>query len=91
MGGIPWSEPIAQEFVREVELGMTPMQAIQSATSRAAELLGMEGRIGVVREGADADLVAVRGNPLADVGRLADVAFVMKAGQVYRNTLGAAR
>jgi len=89
MGGIPWSEPIAQEFPREVELGMTPMQAIQSATSRAAELLGMEGRIGVVREGAYADLVAVRGDPLADVGRLAEVGFVMKAGKVFRNALAA--
>jgi imidazolonepropionase-like amidohydrolase len=89
MGGIPWSEPIAQEFPREVELGMSPMQAIQSATSRAAELLGMAGRIGVVREGADADLVAVRGDPLADVARLADVAFVMKGGKVFRNALGA--
>jgi imidazolonepropionase-like amidohydrolase len=91
MGGIPWSEPIAQEFSREVELGMTPMQAIQSATGRAAQLLGMEGRIGVVREGAYADLVAVRGDPLGDVARLADVAFVMKGGTVFRNTLGAAR
>jgi imidazolonepropionase-like amidohydrolase len=91
MGGIPWSEPIAQEFPREVELGMSPMQAIQSATSRAAELLGMAGRIGVVREGADADLVAVRGDPLADVARLADVAFVMKGGKVFRNALGASR
>jgi imidazolonepropionase-like amidohydrolase len=91
MGGIPWSEPIAQEFPREVELGMTPMQAIQSATGRAAELLGMEGKIGVVREGAYADLVAVRGDPLADVGRLADVTFVMKSGKVFRSGKGASR
>ena len=85
MGGMPWSEPIAQEFPREVELGMTPMQAIQSATARAAELLGMEGRIGVVREGAFADLMAVRGDPLADVARLGDVEFVMKAGKVFKS------
>jgi imidazolonepropionase-like amidohydrolase len=91
MGGIPWSEPIAQEFPREVELGMTPMQAIQSATGRAAELLGMQGRIGVVREGAYADLVAVRGDPLADVAQLADVAFVMKGGKVFRNAFGTGR
>jgi len=89
MGGMPWSEPIAQEFPHEVALGMTAMQAIQSATSRAAELLGMEGKIGVVREGAYADLVAVQGDPLADVARLADVAFVMQAGKVFKNTLGA--
>jgi imidazolonepropionase-like amidohydrolase len=91
MGGIPWSEPIAQEFAREVELGMTPMQAIQSATSRAAELLGMEGKIGVVREGAYADLVAVRGDPLADVARLADLVFVMKGGRLVRDAAGPAR
>jgi imidazolonepropionase-like amidohydrolase len=90
MGGISWSEPIAQEFQQEVALGMTPMQAIQSATGRAAELLGMEGKIGVVREGAHADLVAVRGDPLADVARLEDVGFVMQAGKVFKNTLGAA-
>jgi len=47
-GGFKWSEPIAAEFSREVEFGMTPMQAIQSATSRAADLLGKRGEIGVV-------------------------------------------
>ena len=47
IGGIPWTEPIAQEFPRMVEFGMTPMDAIQSATSRAAEMLDMEGQIGV--------------------------------------------
>src|SRR5260370_1381904 len=52
MGGIPWTEPIAQEFPRMVEFGMTPMQAIRSATSRAAELLGMKGRLGVIAPGA---------------------------------------
>ena len=84
IGGLPWSEPIAQEFGREVEFGMTPMQAIQSATGRAAELLGQQGQLGVVAPGAYADLVAVRGDPLTDVGRLADVAFVMKGGKVFR-------
>jgi imidazolonepropionase-like amidohydrolase len=91
MGGIPWSEPIAQEFPREVALGMTPMQAIQSATGRAAQLLGMEGKLGVVREGAYADLVAVRGDPLGDVARLADVEFVMKAGKVFKSAALATR
>ena len=91
IGGFPWSEPIAQEFGREVEFGMTPMQAIQSATARAAELLGMTGKIGVVREGAYADLVAVRRDPLTDVARLMDVTFVMKAGKVFKNETGAVR
>lgn len=82
MGGIPWNEPIAQEFDREVALGMTPMQAIQSATTKAAELLGQAGTLGVVAPGALADLMAVDGDPLADIARLAQVRFVMKNGQV---------
>jgi imidazolonepropionase-like amidohydrolase len=84
VGGFPWHEPIAQEFAREVEFGMTPMQAIQSATVKAAELLGMQGQIGVIAPGAYADLVAVRGDPSTDVSVLADVAFVMKDGRVVR-------
>ena len=86
VGGFPWSQPIAQEFNREVEFGMTPMQAIQSATTKAAELLGMSGQIGVVAAGAHADLMAVRGDPLADVGALAQVEFVMKDGKVFKNS-----
>src|SRR5215813_12964082 len=66
-GGFVWTDPIAQEFAREVEFGMTPMQAIQSATSKAAELLGKRGELGVVAPGAFADLVAVAGNPLQDI------------------------
>jgi len=84
VGGFPWSESIAQEFTREVEFGMTPMQAIQSATTRAAELLGMNGEIGVIAPGARADLMAVEGDPLADVAALGNAVFVMKAGKVYR-------
>ncbi len=84
VGGFPWSEPIAQEFSREVELGMTPMQAIQSATSRAAELLGLPGEIGVVAPGACADLIAVPGDPLKDVSLLERVGFVMQGGRVFK-------
>jgi imidazolonepropionase-like amidohydrolase len=91
MGGIPWSEPIAQEFGYMVELGMTPMRAIQSATSRAAELLGRGGELGVVVAGAEADLVAVAGDPLADIRRLENIGFVMKDGHVWRNDLGGHR
>jgi imidazolonepropionase-like amidohydrolase len=85
MGGIPWTEPIAQEFSRMVEFGMAPMDAIQSATSRAAVMLDMEGKIGVVAPGAIADIVAVGGDPLHDVKVLEDVQFVMKDGQVFRS------
>jgi imidazolonepropionase-like amidohydrolase len=87
VGGFVWSEPIAQEFAREVEFGMTPMQAIQSATGRAAALLEQRG-LGVIAEGAYADLIAVNGDPLADVGALKDVGFVMKDGRVFKSNLG---
>ena len=84
MGGIPWTEPIAQEFSRMVAFGMTPMDAIQSATSRAAVMLDMEGKIGVVAPSAYADIVAVSGDPLHDIKALENVQFVMKDGQVFR-------
>jgi imidazolonepropionase-like amidohydrolase len=84
MGGISWTEPIAQEFSRMVEFGMQPMDAIQSATSRAAVMLDMEGKIGVVAPGAFADIVAVNGDPLRDIKALESVQFVMKDGKVFR-------
>ena len=87
IGGIPWTQPIAQEFPRMVEFGMTPMQDIQSATSRAAELLEMKGRLGVIAPGACADLVAVAGDPLANIKILENVGFVMKDGKVFKNDL----
>ena len=91
MGGIVWTDPIAQEFAREVEFGMTPMQAIQSATSRAAELLELQGRIGVIAPGAFADVVAVPSDPLRDVNVLKNVTFVMKNGEVYKSAATAQR
>jgi imidazolonepropionase-like amidohydrolase len=88
VGGFKWSEPIAEEFSREVEFGMTPMQAIQSATSRAAELLGKRGELGVVARGAYADVIAVAGDPLADITALKTVQFVMKDGVVLKSHAG---
>lgn len=87
MGGIKWSEPIAQEFSRMVEFGMPPLEAIRSATTRAAELLDMQGQIGVIAPGSYADIIAVSGDPLHDINQLEHVAFVMKGGQVYKNEL----
>ena len=86
VGGFPWSDPIAQEFSRMVEFGMTPMQAIQAATARGAELLGKRGELGTIAPGAYADLVAVEGDPLADVSVLQHVSFVMKGGSVFQRT-----
>jgi len=84
MGGIPWTEPIAQEFPRMVELGMSPMDAIKSATSRPAEMLDMAGQIGVIAPGAYADVVAVNGDPLREIKLLENVQFVMKDGRVFK-------
>jgi imidazolonepropionase-like amidohydrolase len=84
IGGYPWSESMAQEFRRMVEMGMSPADALRSATSSAAEMLGMTGEIGVVAPGAYADVIAVGGDPLADVRVLEQVSFVMKDGRVFK-------
>jgi imidazolonepropionase-like amidohydrolase len=89
MGGIPWQEPIAQEFGRMVEQGMAPMDAIQAATSQAAEMLDRKGELGVVAPGAYADIVAVDGDPMKNIEELKKVKFVMKNGTVYKDELSA--
>jgi imidazolonepropionase-like amidohydrolase len=91
VGGFPWTDPISQEFPRMIEFGMTPMQAIQSATSKGAELLDQKGKIGVIASGAYADVIAVAGDPLADIKVLGSVGFVMKDGKVFKNELGQKR
>ena len=85
-GSFSWDEPLAKEFAYMVEFGMTPMAAIQAATSRAAEMLDAAGELGVIAPGAYADVVAVSGDPLADVKALEKVVFVMKDGKVYKET-----
>lgn len=84
MGGIPWTDPIAQEFGYMVKFGMSPMDAIKAATSKAAELLDMQGELGVVAPGAYADIVAVPGDPLSNIDALKQVNFVMKDGVVFK-------
>ena len=84
MGGIPWTEPIANEFGLMVKFGMSPMDAIKSATSTAANLLEMKGDIGVIAPGAFADIVGVKGDPLATVEALKNVNFVMKDGNIFK-------
>jgi imidazolonepropionase-like amidohydrolase len=74
----------AREFVRMVDYGMQPIDAIRSATIRGSELLRMERQIGTIEPDKFADVVAVEGNPLEDIGALGRVKFVMKAGQVYK-------
>src|SRR4051812_25564246 len=84
VGGFWWSDPIAQELGRMVSFGMTPMEATKSATTRAADLLGMTGELGVILPGAYADVVAVDGDPLKNIDVLKDVHFVMKDGKVFK-------
>jgi len=67
-----------------VKYGMTPAQAIRSATSTAAELIGMQNEVGSIAPGKYADIVALKGDPLADVGALEKIDFVMKGGEVYK-------
>jgi imidazolonepropionase-like amidohydrolase len=83
-GGYAWTENQAKEFAYMVRYGMTPLQAIHSATSVAAALLGQEADLGSVEPGRYADIVAVKGDPLADITELERVSFVMKGGVIYK-------
>jgi imidazolonepropionase-like amidohydrolase len=87
-GGYAWTENQAQELAYMVRYGMTPMQAIQSATSVAARLLEQQNNLGAVAQGRLADLIAVSGDPLADITELQRVAFVMKGGVIYKGPAG---
>jgi imidazolonepropionase-like amidohydrolase len=73
-----------KQFATQVEWGMTPMQAIVSATSSAAELLGQGDKVGTIAAGRWADLVATSGDPLASIKELEKIQFVMKGGVVYK-------
>ena len=76
-----------KEFQYMVKFGMTPAQAIRAATIVNAQMMGWEANIGSIEPGKFADLVAVCGDPLADISELERVKFVMKGGQVVRNDL----
>ena len=73
-----------KQFAFMVKYGMTPMQAIQAATSNAADLLGKSELLGSIKPGKYADIVAVQGNPLEDIRVIEHVKFVMKEGKVYK-------
>jgi imidazolonepropionase-like amidohydrolase len=75
----------AREFAVMVKLGLTPLQAIQAATINDADLLGWSDKVGTIEPGKWADIVAVDGDPLADVTTLERVKFVMKGGEVVKN------
>src|SRR5271165_1440560 len=87
-GGFDWRElNEAKEFEYYVNYGMTPMQAIRTATTTAAELLGWSDKMGSIEAGKWADIVAVSGDPLKDITELQRVKFVMKSGAVFKNDL----
>lgn len=83
-GGVYPNGDNAKQFAKMVEWGMTPIEAIRAATASAAEALGRTRDVGAIEVGRYGDLIAVDGDPLADVNRLTSVAFVMKGGQVVK-------
>jgi imidazolonepropionase-like amidohydrolase len=88
VGGFAWTDlNETLEFHYYVDYGMTPMQAIRTATTGAAELLNASDRMGSIEAGKYADIIAVSGDPLKDITVLDHVGFVMKAGTVYKNEL----
>jgi imidazolonepropionase-like amidohydrolase len=88
-GGYPHAM-VGKQFAYMVRFGMTPMQSIQAATTVAAELMQWSDRVGALAPGRFADLVAVEGDPLADVGLLERIPFVMKGGAIVKDASGAA-
>lgn len=84
IGGYDWQLPQARDFSYMVSFGMTNLQAIQTATIVAAELLGQTNKIGEIKPGAFADLIALKGNPTKDIKVLEDVKWVMKDGSVKK-------
>jgi imidazolonepropionase-like amidohydrolase len=82
-GGFDWSINPAKEFPIMVKYGMTPAQALRSANMTAAELLGMQDKVGSIESGKFADIIAVPADPMSDIEQLQKVNFVMKGGAVY--------
>jgi imidazolonepropionase-like amidohydrolase len=74
-----------EELIVRVQQGQPAMEAIISATSRAAESMGLQGQVGTIAPGMQADLIAVDGDPTEDITALRRVMFVMKAGKIYKN------
>jgi len=85
IGGYDWNLPQAKDFTYFVEWGLSPAQAIQTATTTAAELLGMQGKIGEIKEGSFADIIALKKDPTKDISALQNVDWVMKEGKVYKH------
>ena len=87
--GMPQGDAAKHNLFAYVEAGMPPLGALQAATLTASRLLGLEGRIGVIKPKAFADIIAVDGDPASDIHALERVRFVMKQGTVYLDKLSA--
>jgi imidazolonepropionase-like amidohydrolase len=77
---------LPNEFAAMVNAGLTPIEALQTATTRGAELLGLSSEIGSLENGKAADIIAVSGDPTRDIHAMQTVVFVMKAGRVLRDS-----
>ncbi len=84
IGGYAWTESESKDFALMAKWGMSPMQVIQSATLVGATALDQQDRFGAIEPGKFADIVAVSGDPIADITQLEKVQFVMKGGVVYK-------
>ena len=85
IGGYDWNLAEAKDFTYFVAWGLSPVQAIQTATTTAAELLGMPGKIGEIKEGSFADIIALKNDPTKDISALQNIDWVMKDGKVYKH------
>jgi imidazolonepropionase-like amidohydrolase len=77
---------LPNEFAAMVKGGLTPTEALQAATTHAAELLGLSSEIGSLEQGKTADIIAVSGDPTKDIHAMESVVFVMKAGKILRDS-----
>jgi imidazolonepropionase-like amidohydrolase len=82
IGGYDWNEPEAKDFEYMVQYGLTPLQAIQTATINAADLLSQQNKIGEIKPGAFADIIAVKDDPTKNIKALQYVEWIMKDGKV---------
>jgi len=86
IGGYDWDQPEAKDFDYMVRFGLSPLQAIQTATINAADLLSQTGKIGEIKAGAFADVIALKGDPTKDVKLLQQIQWVMKDGKVWKSS-----
>ena len=85
IGSFPWDINETKEMEDYVtKAGFTPMDAIKTATSNAAALLGIQNKLGQLQKNYIADIIAVKGNPLLNIALLQQVGFVMKEGKIYK-------